>query len=386
MSPRDRIATTTIVMRALRSGLRATGLAVAAAALLAPGVVAQERPAPTHDEVAPGVHVFRTAPYGPVGLDGNSVVVVGDDAVLVFDTNGTPSAAAAVLAGIRALTDAPVRWVVLSHWHWDHWYGTEIYRRAFPDVQVIAHEKTAAMMRGPAIEFNRPGLEQQLPAFIASLERRLAAGEAAGSPPEDLVSLRAMVADSRFFLEQKASADLVLPDVTFRERLELDVGGRRVEVLNFGRAVTPGDALLRLPSEGVVVTGDLVIQPVTFALSVYPTEWIAALERLDALDARILIPGHGPAMRDEEHLHATLGALREVRRLGGAAHARGLEPDAAREEMMPDLHDAMVRVTGGDAEVNRAFEQQLVDWYLHRLWEEFEGPLSDTVIAGIPSR
>ena len=47
--------------------------------------------------------------------------------MLVFDTNGTPSAAAAVLAEIRKLTPQPVRYVVNSHWHWDHWYGTEVY-------------------------------------------------------------------------------------------------------------------------------------------------------------------------------------------------------------------------------------------------------------------
>ena len=63
--------------------------------------------------------------------------------MLVFDTNGTPASAAAVLAEIRNLTTQPVRYVVNSHWHWDHWYGTEVYQRAFPDVQIIAHERHA---------------------------------------------------------------------------------------------------------------------------------------------------------------------------------------------------------------------------------------------------
>jgi glyoxylase-like metal-dependent hydrolase (beta-lactamase superfamily II) len=64
-----------------------------------------------------------------------------------------------VLAEIRQLTDKPVKYVVNSHWHWDHWYGTETYTHAFPGAQVVAHEKTRAMMAGPAIEFNRPGIE-----------------------------------------------------------------------------------------------------------------------------------------------------------------------------------------------------------------------------------
>ena len=90
--------------------------------------------------------LFQTASYGDVGLDGNSIAVLTRDGVLVFDTNGTPAASAAVLAEIRTLTDRPVRWIVNSHWHWDHWYGTETYQHAFPGVRIVAHEKTRALM------------------------------------------------------------------------------------------------------------------------------------------------------------------------------------------------------------------------------------------------
>ena len=77
---------------------------------------AQSPPVPTRVTVAPGVYLFQTAPYGDVGLDGNSVAVVGDDGVLVFDANGTPAAAAAaaVLAQLRTLTTRPVKYLVLS--------------------------------------------------------------------------------------------------------------------------------------------------------------------------------------------------------------------------------------------------------------------------------
>jgi len=112
----------------------------------------QSRPAPSRTELAPGIFLFMTPGYGDVGLDGNSIAVLSRDGVLVFDANGTPAASAAVLADIRAMTDQPVRWIVYSHWHWDHWYGTETYQRAFPDVRIVAHEKTREMMMGPALE------------------------------------------------------------------------------------------------------------------------------------------------------------------------------------------------------------------------------------------
>lgn len=88
------------------------------------------RPAPRTIEVAKGVYLFVSKPYGDVGLDGNAVAILSNDGVLVFDSNGTPASSAAVLAEIRRLTGQPVKYVVNSHWHWDHWYGTETYTHA----------------------------------------------------------------------------------------------------------------------------------------------------------------------------------------------------------------------------------------------------------------
>ncbi len=332
-------------------------------------VTAQNRTAPTRTEIAPGIHLFQTAPYGDVGLDGNSIAVLSNDGVLVFDSNGTPAASAAVLADIRKLTDRPVRYVVNSHWHWDHWYGTETYVKAFPDVRIVTHEKNRAMMIGPAIEFNRPGLESQLPGYIQNLEKR------AASDPK----LESLLEADRFFLDQKKNVRFAFPNVTFSDRLTLDMGDRHIEVLNFGRGVTPGDTLVYLPREKVLLLGDLIVNPITFALSGYPTEWLKVLERVDALDATTIVTGHGPAFHDKQLLHATMDVFRVLLREGKAAKGRGLTADQAKEAIMPSLHDLMVQITGDDPDRNAAFKQQLVDWYLHRVFEELDGPLSDAI-------
>src|SRR5205807_244979 len=131
--------------------------------------------------------------------------------------------AAAVLAEIRTLTDKPVRYVVNSHWHWDHWYGTEVYQRAWPDVRVVAHEKTREMMLGPALAFNRPGLDVQLPAYIDSLEKK-----AAASP-----DARQRLEEDRFFLDQKRNVRHVFPNVTFTDELNLYLGERHIQALHY---------------------------------------------------------------------------------------------------------------------------------------------------------
>ena len=333
------------------------------------------RPAPQRIEIAKGIYLFVSKPYGDVGLDGNAIAILSNDGVLVFDTNGTPASSAAVLSEIRALTDKPVRYIVNSHWHWDHWYGTETYTHAFPRSQVIAHEKTRAMMAGPAIEFNRPGLESQLPGYIASLERRAAADPA----------LQPLLDEDRFFLQQKKAAHLILPGTTFKDRLTVKLGERTIEVRHHDRAVTPGDAFLYLPAEKIVITGDLLVNPVPFALSVYPTGWLRTLEKIDALDAAVLVPGHGPPVRDKVLLRATMEVMRELLKAGKDAKARGLDPDQAREEIFPRLRNLMVTITGDDAKANEQFRTYFVDWYLHRVYDELNGPLTDA-IAPIPAR
>jgi glyoxylase-like metal-dependent hydrolase (beta-lactamase superfamily II) len=337
---------------------------------------AQKRPGdvgPTRTEIAPGIHLFATPPYGDVGLDGNSIAVLSSEGVLVFDSNGTPAASAAILAEIRQLTDKPVKYVVNSHWHWDHWYGTQTYQDAFPGVQIITHKKNRDMMLGPAAEFNRPGLETQLPAYIQSLEKR-AASDARLAP---------LVEQDRFFLDQKKNARLVPANITFTDRLDIDLAERHVEVLNYGRGVTPGDTFVYLPREKVLLLGDLIVNPITFALSGYPTEWLHVLERIDRLDASIIVTGHGAALRDKSLLHATMAVFRVLLREGKASKENGLTADQAKEAIMPALHDLMTQMTGGDPGRNAAFKQQLVDWYLHRVYDELDGPLSDA-IAPIP--
>ncbi len=341
------------------------------------------RPAPTRIQIAEGVFLFRTAPYGDVGLDGNSIVIVSNDGVLVFDTNGTPSAAAAVLDEIRRLTAQPVRYVVNSHWHWDHWYGTEVYHRAFPSIQVIAQERGRAMMAGPALEFNRPGLESQLPAYLKTLEQRIAKAEAADPPSPDVARLKRTLEEDRFFLDQKVNVRHVLPNVTFADRLTIHLGEREIQVLHHDRAVTPGDAFLYLPREKILIAGDLLVNPISFALSCYPTGWLKSLEFIDSLDASIIVPGHGDALRDKTLLRATMGVFRELLKKGAEAKARGLDPDAAKAEILPALHELMVQITGDVPSANTAFGTQLVDWYLHRVYDELSGPLSDA-IAPIP--
>ncbi len=96
-------------------------------------------------QIAEGIYQFATAPDGYVP-DGNSIVIVNQDDVLVFDTFSRASTSRTVLAEIHKITNKPVRYVVNSHHHPDHWSGNEVYTEAFPNVDIIATEQSRQYM------------------------------------------------------------------------------------------------------------------------------------------------------------------------------------------------------------------------------------------------
>ncbi len=358
--------------------------------LLLPLALPAQTKAPMHVpprkiQVADGIYLFITPPYSDVGLDGNAVVILSDQGVLVFDANGTPAAATAVLGEIRKLTSKPVRYLVYSHWHWDHWYGAEVYRKAFPGLQIISHEKTRELMMGPALRFNQPGLDTQLPEHIDYVAKLAADAGAKFPPGADLAKLQRHLSEDRFFLAQKRGVHHTFANLTFTDSLTVHLGKRDIRVLHYDRAVTPGDAFLYLPNERVLITGDLLINPISFALGCFPTGWLNTLERMETLEADVIVPGHGEPLKDKVLLRTDIALFRELIRRGGEAKARGLDVEQARAEIegQQPVRELQATITGNDENRNQMFDIYLVDWFLHRVYQELDGPLTDD-IAPIP--
>jgi glyoxylase-like metal-dependent hydrolase (beta-lactamase superfamily II) len=239
-------------------------------------------------------------------------------------------------------------------------------------------------MMGPALDFNRPGIETQLPGYIASIAARVNDLEATAPGSADLPRLEKLLAEDREFLDAKRNVRLTFPDLTFTNELDIHLGKRLIRIMNDGPAVTPGDAFLYLPQEQILVTGDLLVNPISWTLSCYPSGWLKTLEHLDALDARVIIPGHGPPLVDESLLHATMDVFRILLRHGRESYAAGIDVDKARATILPELADLRRQITHGDPPLEQAFDVQLVDWYLHRVYDEESGPLGDA-IAPIPA-
>lgn len=259
-------------------------------------------------EVAPGCHVWLRLP-GSWGQT-NIGLVTGDRASLLVDTPWDLRLAGAMLDAFAPYTArAPVSLVFNTHPDVDHWWGNA----ALPAAEVLASAPAAAAMR-----------EELTPGRMLAL-RRLSGltGRVPGRAGGGGRYVASMLAP--FALED---VEPRYPDRTFTGRRTETVGGRTVELVDFGAAHTASDSIVVVPDARVAFTGDLLFAYVTPVMWHGPVAgWLAALQALMTLDADVFVPGHGPisARGEVQALHDYWTWLREGVRAHKAAGRRPLE-------------------------------------------------------------
>jgi len=274
------------------------------------------------EPVAEGVFcaIASGAPY----YVSNSAVIVGDDSVLVADTGAGPNEAAVLREAIRALTPLPVRYVVDTHFHFDHAFG----HQAFPEALVIGHEATRALL-GPDARGGRTvaGYMTGLPAQI---DNARAEAEKEGSP-DKRAELMQRAEALRAYQAELAALVPAPPQMTFDHRVTLWLGRREVQLLHLGRGHTAGDVVVYLPQQRVVCTGDLFNGYIGYMGDAYVDEWADTLDRLAALDFETVIPGHGTPFKGKEAIAPVQACLRDLWRQAQSLKREGVPAkDAAQ--------------------------------------------------------
>ena len=207
--------------------------------------------------------------------DPNTGIVVGDDAVLVVDTQATPVMAQDVIRRIREVTDKPIRYVVLSHYHAVRVLGASAYR---PE-HIIASRDTYDLIveRGEADKASEIG---RFPRLFRSVE---------SVPP-----------------------GLTWPTLTFSGQMSIWLGQLEVQLLQVGRGHTKGDTIAWLPEQKILFSGDLVEFDATpYAGDAYFQDWPKTLDNLAAMKPHALVPGRGAALTTPEQVAAGLKGTRD---------------------------------------------------------------------------
>ena len=282
--------------------------------------------------VAEGVYAAMARPHRPE--NGNSAFVLLDDGVLVVDTASTPSSARALIAEIRKLTPKPVKWIVNTHFHWDHYWGNQAFVEAFSNVEIISSERTR-------LDVERMGLGNallarwsiEIPATIADWKRQLEQT----TELDRRQRLTERIQGWEVALPELKAMRPAMPTLTFERRVVFHSDARTVELLWLGRGHTAGDVVVYLPQERVIATGDLLAGDTPYIADITPYEWIRTLEALEKLDFDIAIPGHGEVMGGKEKLLLWKEYFRDLMAETESAYAAGTTLEDAVKQVSARL-------------------------------------------------
>jgi cyclase len=277
--------------------------------------------------VADGVYAAIAKPRYRV--NSNTVIILLGDGVLVVDANSTPSAARSLIEEIKKLTPKPVKYVVNTHFHWDHTQGNEAYPSVWPaGVEIISSEATRASLEQLVI----PRWKREIVAVPQEIEQLKHDLQKATSPDQKDSIQKKLVEAEAYFAELK-NIQITLPTMTVDRRLILHRDSRTVEILWLGRAHTDGDLFVFLPAEKVLATGDVLHGWTPTMRDSYPYEWIQTLDAAEKLDFEYVIGGHGEVMRGKQKFELWKQYLRDLLESTTAAYVEGATMEEAKKRV-----------------------------------------------------
>ena len=284
--------------------------------------------------------------------DPNTGVIIGDESVMVIDTQATPVMAQLVIDRIRTVTDKPIKYVVLSHYHAVRVLGASAYGAS----EVIASEKCQAMI----YERGQEDWDSEFGRF------------------------------PRLFDAAESIPGLTWPSMTFKQHMTINMGKRRVELIHLGRAHTAGDIVAWVPDEGVMFTGDIVeYHSACYCGDGHFADWGNTLDAIRLFQPGSIAPGRGDALvggdmvnkaieNTRDFVDSTYRPVAQVAARGGTLKEAW---DACRAECDPKFSDYAIYEHCLPFNVARAFDEARgIDnpriWTAERdqaMWSELQG-------------
>ena len=281
----------------------------------------------TFEKITDGVY-YATA-TGALVTGSNNVVIIGDRDVMVVDTGTTPAAARAFLEDLKAVTAKPVRYVVNTHFHYDHTDGNQVYAGK---ADIIAHEYVTQAIQTRNVLQTEPFKTSQstnVPIRIATLTRQIA---------EEKIAARKASLESDLRIARQGFEDLkeirpTPPNVTYSTKKVVNLGGREVQLLFLGRGHTNGDTFVYLPKEKIIATGDEMESQVAYMGDAQFDEWVATLDALKKLDFQVVLPGHGAPFKGKNLITGFQGYLIDLQKQVRALRAQGLSAEETAQKV-----------------------------------------------------
>ncbi|MDA5557291.1 MBL fold metallo-hydrolase [Shimia sp. MMG029] len=219
-------------------------------------------------EVGDGLYAF-TAEGDP-----NSGVIIGDDSVMIVEAQATPRLAQKVIDCVRTVTDKPISHLVLTHYHAVRVLGASAYGAD----QIIMSDAARAMV----VERGQEDWDSEFQRF------------------------------PRLFEGHASIPGLTYPTTTFREKMTVYLGNRRVDLMHLGRAHTAGDIVVHVPDQNVMFTGDIVeYHSACYCGDGHFGDWGTTLDAIKAFDLDAIAPGRGDALIGKDMVNAAIASTRD---------------------------------------------------------------------------
>jgi glyoxylase-like metal-dependent hydrolase (beta-lactamase superfamily II) len=325
------------------------------------------------NEISPGIWTsIRNNPHlHPVM--GNSVFIIGEKGVVVFDGGGVAIMADQLISKIRSLTKLPVTHVAISHWHGDHNFGVYRFAEEYPDVEFVTQQFTDRALRSEKMNYleNYPNyLEKTIP----RIEKRLAetqwddkgaAGQYEKAEYQRILEYKDIVA------KEFKRAKIQMATLIFNEKLVIMQGNREIHLLHIGHGNTEGDIIMWLPKERIVATGDLVVLPTPYAFNVPPKAWAKTLKALNGLEYEILVPGHGEVQSDTKYVDLLIEVATHVVEQRDTLLAKGMPEDEIIKQI--DLSIFLQRFIGEEESLSNFYQGYFVEPLLTSAIKELRG-------------
>lgn len=245
-------------------------------------------------------------------LNSNGVIFVNSKEVIVVDSHSRPSSAASLVAQIKKeITDKPVKYLVDSHFHWDHAHGNATYEKlgakivASKTTQRLMAETSASRVKGTLEPGGKVALGMaSVPTLIEAAKENLA--KASGADAE---ALKIRLQQLDVYAAEMKNFSPAVPKVTFDKTYSIKDKDFDLILQFNGRAHTAGDTQVYCPSKGAIATGDVAA---AFMGDGYPRDWAKTLDTIMKLKFDIVLPGHGPIQTDKSQMMTMRNYVEEL--------------------------------------------------------------------------
>lgn len=289
-------------------------------------------PAHRFEKVAEGIY-YATA-SGSMTIGSNSAVIVNEADVLIVDPGITAAAATAFIADVKTLTDKPIKYVVDTHYHYDHAFGNQVFG---PDVTIIGHDTTRRRLAGNGSLKERTYLTNST-AAIANRFTLLKRQISEATDQQERAILERQLVIHQQYADEQAKIKPVPPGMTLSRDMTLHRGSREIQIRFLGRAHTDGDVVVFLPRERMIATGDMITSALSYTGDAYVEEWPATLEQVMALNFDTVLPGHGNVFKGKDHIRNLQAYWRDFYQQASAFRKQGLSPEEAAKRIDLSKH------------------------------------------------